>query len=1541
MFIIFILKCFLLFSQVPNDNCNSAISIGVATNCNNPVSGSSNGATQSFSGCVGNADDDVWYKFTATHTTHIITIIPSSNYDPVVELFSGNCSNLVSLYCRDNGFTGEQEVIYATNLTINQTYYIRVYHYYSGAGSGNFSICVTSPPNPPVNDNCDNATVLVVNNSCTFSNFTSYGATNSNIMGCSGFSDDDVWFKFTATNSVQNIIVEPSENMDPVVEVFSGTCGSLTSIYCIDDGFMGQNESATLVGLIPGQTYYVRVYDYYNSTGGFPFQICIYGPTTSTPVNDECTTAIELPTVTSKCQYYYFTNNGATYSSTTPFPSNCENWDGSPNNGGFGTSSKDVWFKIKVPNNGIISIRPAPDYGISDLAFALYSGNCSNLTLLQCSDDHNYPGTNNDLKPYILVNNLTPGTYVYLRVWGFGSAVGDFGLCVESPTNDFCNTSLDICDLDGYSGSTSSAYTIDRPCNMRGNAEMDNPPDYTYTPGTCQGGIFGAGGPWGQGAPNCDVRIDNNSWIQFTAASSTISLNVNISDCWVGNYPSGGIQMQIFEGENCCNFVPASDFKENSTSFTLTANNLIPGKKYYLMIDGFAGDICDYTIQAITGVQFTEITASSTDICFGQSVTLTAPSGASSYLWTPGGQTTQSITVSPSTTTTYMCEVTGVCGDKHILYKTIHVHPIPNVVVSNSGPICEGNTLSLYSSGGVFYSWSGPQGFTSNLQNPVISNVSTSNSGTYYVTVTTQEGCSSTGSTNVTIYQAPSTPSVSATSNPICSGSSTTINATATGAVYYNVYAQESGNSFIGTTPLTVSPTITTTYYIEAVSANGCVHIGPLIPITITVNPSPNATASNNGPLCTNQTLQLFANGGISYYWSGPNNFTSQQQNPTINNVQEIHQGTYYVTVTNSYGCSATASTTVYISNSFNTSINPAGPFCVNSGPQTLTAATPGGIWSGPGIIDQLQGIFDPNIAGVGNHTISYTITGECGSTSFTTITVYDAPTAIATSNSPICEGQQIQLFANNITNATYLWNGPQNFISTQQNPTINNATILNSGPYYLTITDQNNCTATSMVNVIVNPKPQVSITSNNPVCSGSTLNVHATPGYSSYVWSGPNNFTANSASFSIQNVNNSHMGFYTVTVTNSSGCTNSSSIYINVLSYTAGQLNVLTTSPKCHESNDGSILVNISGGTPPYTYTWSHDQNLNSNLATNLNQGYYGVTVTDGNNCNIDTIIYLNAPPQIIIQPTIQNVSCYGYNDGNIYIEVTGGTPGYTFLWNNNFVTQNLTNVGPAIYSITVTDANGCTSSLTNLEISQPSKIQVFIEYSQPKCPKEIVNLNNFDVEGGTPPYEIEWSSDSIPLLLIQGTPYSVTITDKNNCKLIHSFYIHKIDEFNNNFQIQIDSLTCLASIINNPSGGTPPYTYNWNTGNDSKDLHNIESGLYIVTITDNNNCVFIDTFIVKLPLLIPNFITPNNDGLNDRFYIRNIHTYEKVKIEIYTRWGEKIFTFNGSGTSYTDPSKQWDGTYNNKILNLETFIYTVIINDKDVYKGTVTVLK
>lgn len=1501
--IILIFSGIYLFGQ--SDGCSAATSIPVTATCSSPVSGSTTGATQTISGCVGTADDDVWYSFVATSTTHEITVDGATGFDAVVQLFSGSCSSLISLGCQDQTFDGGIETIYASGLTVGATYRIRVYHYYSGSGTGNFTICVTPGTPPPSNDVCGSAIPLSVNSVCSYTNGTSAGATQS-FVGCAGTADDDVWFSFVATNSVQTITVDPSSAMDPVIQLYEGSCSTLNSLYCEDSGFTNGNEQIDAVGLIPGNIYFVRVYDYYSSTGGDPFQICVTGAPTAVPSNDEPCTAIALPPITAACNYLNFTTTGATATNptgtVTPLPSSCIGGSGAMM-GGYSSGSADVWFSMVVPSTGSVFITPQPGFGLNDAVMVLYSGtSCSSLTQITCSDDNNYPGSANDLKPYIAATGLTPGSTVYLRYFGYGTSSGDFGLCVSSPTNDDCVNALYICDLNGYSASTSAAYTEDRPGT--GSGQM-------YGNGETTGGIYlggtntvHSGGPFGYSVGSSpsgyyDVTIDNNSWITFTASATTATLNVSIYDCWVGNYPSGGIQMQIFSGTNCNNFVSVSNFEESSTGFVITATGLTIGQDYYLMIDGYAGDICNYTITAQSGVAFPDIVASADPICSGASTTLTAPSSASSYLWYPGGETTQSILVSPSVTTTYTCIVEGVCGYKQTLQHTVNVNQLPTLLNSSSNSTCSDVALFLpiIADLSSTYSWSAANNpnvtgeTTSTSTSPFITDdlvngTTTPQTVVYTITPTSSDGCVGPPQTlNVMVNPLPTM--TSANSATICSMTALNISLSSNISASYSWSAASNSNVTGESTSAQSSSTIndfltnttasaqTVNYTVIPTSTSGSCQ-GNSQSVTVTVNPRPTMTSSNSATVCSgiSPNLALTSNVTSSYSWVAASNSnvtgesTSAQTGNTINDVLTNTSGSpstvnYSVTPTSSIGgCSGTTQSVAVL-------VNPV---------PTMTSSNTGTVCSGS--------------------TLNIPLTANVAS-SFSWV---------ATSN----------------TNVSGESTTPQSG-STINNTLTNATSSVQTVNYTVTPTaTSGGCSgAAQNVTVTVNPLPNANAGSSATItCSSSTVTLSGsstTPGVS-YSWSGPGIVSGGSTATPTVNAN----GTYTLTVTNNTTMCSSTATTTVTSDLTAPTV-LASSSASTVDCNNPTVTLNGTGSSSGagYTIAWSTSNGnitgSTSSLSTTADEdGTYTLTITDNNNgcsafANVTLSIDTTSPnANAGIDQTLTCATT------SLNLSGSSSTSGASFSWTGPSISSGANTATPSVngtgtYTLTVTNpSNGCTASdqvdvladanIPNASIGATSDLD---------CNTTSTTINGSSSTSGV---SFSWStsgggnivsggSSATPTIDAPGT-YVMTVTDLGNgCTNTANITIAEdITTPTVNVSPSATTVDCnnpVVTLDGSASSSGANISYTWSTANgnitgstSSSSTTVDQNGTYTFTVSNSDNgCSDVANINIAIDTTSPNA----NAGTDVNFTC-----------------GVTNVALNGSSSSGTGISYQWTGPGN-----------------------------
>ena len=631
---------------------------------------------------------------------------------------------------------------------------------------------------------------------------------------------------------------------------------------------------------------------------------------------------------------------------------------------------------------------------------------------------------------------------------------------------------------------------------------------------------------------------------------------------------------------------------------------------YTVIVTTAAGCSASTTVDVIINPLPTPVAGSNAPQCAGSTLNLTS-SGGTSYNWSgPNGFTSTeqnpSITnVTSAASGTYTVIVTDANGCSASTSTIVPISSLPTPTAGSDSPQCAGSTLRLTSSGGTSYSWSGPNGFTSNGQNPLINNVTTAASGTYTVIVTTAAGCSASTTVDVIINPLP-TP-VAGSNAPQCSGS--TLNLTSSGGTSYN---WSGPNGFTSTEQ---NPSITNvtsaasgTYTVIVTDANGCsASTSTIVPISALPTP----TAGSDSPQCAGSTLRLTSSGGTSYSWSGPNGFTSNGQNPLINNVTTAASGTYTVIVTTAAGCSASTTVDVIINPLPTPVAGSNAPQCSGS---TLNLTSSGGTsynWSGPNgftSTEQNPSITNVTSAASGTYTVIVTDANGCSASTSTIVPISSLPTPTAGSDSPQCAGSTLRLTSSGGT--SYSWSGPNGFTSNGQNPLINNVTTAASGTYSVTVSNAAGCSASTTVDIIINPLPTPAAGSNAPQCPGSTLNLTSSGG-TSYNWSGPNGFTSNEQNPSITNVTSAASGTYTVIVTDANGCSASTSTIVPISALptpTAG-----SNSPQCAGS---TLRLTSSGGT---SYSWSgpngftsNGQNPSINNVTAAASGTYSVTVSN-----------------------------------------------------------------------------------------------------------------------------------------------------------------------------------------------------------------------------------------------------------------------------------------------------------------------------------------
>jgi gliding motility-associated-like protein len=798
--------------------------------------------------------------------------------------------------------------------------------------------------------------------------------------------------------------------------------------------------------------------------------------------------------------------------------------------------------------------------------------------------------------------------FVLINASGFGQPP-----CGSNPAaGNSCATATPICELNGYCGNTSSTYTVNtwsQSCGFLGLSDCG-----------LTGEFCGS--------------IENNSFLTFVASSTSISFN-----CWVYNSTYGdGIQIMIFSANNCSGTVTSyycSQLVPSASAQNVSASGLTPGNTYYIMIDGFAGDVCDYTFAANTGVAIpVDVTPVTSTICAGQSVTLTATGGNGVYNWAASpnlsGTTGSTVTATPPSTPgtyTYTVNSSGgnpLCPSSTSATATITVNSCGGCTVTagNSGDVCQGTpmfNLTATNVTGAAWNWVGPNGFTSNVQNPTNIPVPAA-AGSYTYTVTaTVAGTPCTSTTTIVVNP---TPVINAPLATICVGG--TSNLTGTGTAHAST-PWTSSNTAVATVSASgiVTAVSAGTTTITYMNSGGCTTTQ-----TITVVSLPTAAISGTASICEGQNTSITFTGTpdatVTYQAGGTNQTTTLDAagNSTVS-VSPTVTTTYTlvsVQVNPPGGCSSTLSGSATITVTPNPTANVPAPITVCSNAAVVVPAftsVPAGAtftWgnsnttiglaaNGTGNIASFTGLNPGSGSNTGTITVTPTLNGCPGTAAAFTVTVDSPPVANAGNDISICL---------NAPGTNQIGEGPASGVSYSWTPItgLNNAAISNptfdgsvSGVTTYTVTASvGACFTTDMVTVTVFDLPVIAF--NSDITSGCNPQeitfYNTTPNASGCTWNFEGIGTDNTCGTVIQNYTSDGVFDVSLTVTDLNGCVNTSSIndMITIFpqpdaSFNATPTELSTYNPFINTDNNSTDAVGYSwefgDGTTSNAFNPSH----------------------------------------------------------------------------------------------------------------------------------------------------------------------------------------------------------------------------------------------------------------------------------------------------------------------------------------------------------------
>ena len=325
----------------------------------------------------------------------------------------------------------------------------------------------------------------------------------------------------------------------------------------------------------------------------------------------------------------------------------------------------------------------------------------------------------------------------------------------------------------------------------------------------------------------------------------------------------------------------------------------------------------------------------------------------------------------------------------------------------------------------------------------------------------------------------------------------------------------------------------------------------------------------------------------------------------------------------------------------------------------------------------------------------------------------------------------------------------------------------------------------------------------------------------------------------------NAGFGSHTVNVTDSDGCTEDSTFIVDT--FPAFNLSLIPSLTGCNGEHDGNIDLSISGGLAPFMYLWSNGS-ITEDLI-DLAPGIYSVTVTDANNCTSIDSVDVHQNPGVEVNDSYSNINCPDLDDGSIYLDIIGESSEYDIVWSTGSDSSYVFDLSPGNYSVTITTINGCIWN-QSYDLTLNSDLIITAEVKDNLCFQEQEGSINMQIDNSTSPYNISWSNGSIDedLTNISAGLYEFSLIDSFGCEYNYSYNVEEGLEmlYSTNVTEPGCDGTSVDSIKITPSAGSMPFSYLWSTGNTTSLISDLEAGVYFVTITDNEGCIKLDTFLI-----------------------------------------------------------------------------------------------